>query len=85
MRVPSLVMIPADATPKRSVHRYGIPANADCRGGVFATRRFPRLRFCSDVACRVAVKEEAIRITIRGAAPLRDKRGVAPLCDEATR
>ena len=24
------------------IRRNGIPANADCRGGVFATRRFPR-------------------------------------------
>ena len=24
------------------IPRNGIPANADCRGGVFATRRFPR-------------------------------------------
>ena len=26
----------------RNAMRKGIPANADCRGGVFATRRFPR-------------------------------------------
>ena len=26
----------------RNATRKGIPANADCRGGVFATRRFPR-------------------------------------------
>ncbi len=26
----------------RHLDRNGIPANADCRGGVFAMRRFPR-------------------------------------------
>ena len=61
------------------IPRNDLPANADCRGGVFATRRFPRppprlahtvhparwrpRSLCCDVACRVAAQN-------RQAAPL---------------
>ena len=62
----------------RNATRKGIPANTDCRGGVFATRRFPRppdtMRCASHSPVRLLPMRPTFFTTTRHAASLRPPR-----------